>query len=91
MTNGPMMVGLSIYEDFTSYKSGIYHHVTGNMVGGHAIKLLGWGHDEEDGSLFWICQNQWSEQWGEKGFVNVRAGEIGLDSMALACDPDIIG
>jgi hypothetical protein len=23
------------------------------------------------------------------GFVNVAAGEIGLDSMALSCDPDI--
>jgi C1A family cysteine protease len=47
------------------------------MVGGHAIKMIGWGHDDEeggDGSLFWICQNQWSEAWGEKGFLKVKAG-----------------
>ena len=88
-TNGPMMVGLSVYEDFTSYKNGTYKHVAGEMVGGHAIKLIGWGHDEKDGSLFWVCQNQWSEKWGMNGFINVKAGEIGLDSMAVACDPDI--
>ena len=28
-TNGPMMVGLSVYEDFTHYESGIYSHVAG--------------------------------------------------------------
>ena len=62
------------------------------MVGGHAIKMIGWGHDDKeggDGSLFWICQNQWSEAWGEKGFLKVKAGQIGLDSMTVACDPDI--
>lgn len=89
-TNGPMMVGLSVYEDFTNYKSGIYKHVAGQMVGGHAIKLIGWGHDDEgDGSLYWVCQNQWNTVWGEEGFIKVKAGEIGLDSMALGCDPDI--
>ena len=83
------MVGLSVYEDFTSYASGVYKHITGGMVGGHAIKLVGWGHDETTGELYWVCQNQWSEKWGMDGFVNVAAGEIGLDSMALSCDPDI--
>jgi cathepsin B len=88
-TNGPLMVGLSVYEDFTSYKNGTYKHVAGDMVGGHAIKMIGWGHDESDGSLFWVCQNQWSEAWGMDGYINVKAGEIGLDSMAVGCDPDI--
>jgi len=52
-----MMVGLSVYEDFTSYASGVYKHITGGMVGGHAIKLVGWGHDETTGELYWVCQN----------------------------------
>jgi len=57
LAKGPLMVGLSVYEDFSSYKSGIYRHVAGQMVGGHAIKMIGWGHSEEDGSLYWVCQN----------------------------------
>ena len=55
MTNGPMQVGLTVYEDFMNYKAGIYHYTTGAVAGGHAIKLVGWGTDETDGSLYWIC------------------------------------
>ena len=54
--NGPMQVGLTVFEDFYSYKEGVYHYTTGEMVGGHAIKVVGWG-TAEDGSLYWICQN----------------------------------
>jgi hypothetical protein len=52
------------------------------------MKLIGWGKDV-DGSTYWICQNQWGEKWGNEGFINIKAGEIGLDSMALACLPDV--
>lgn len=64
MTNGPMMVGLTVYEDFYNYHNGTYHYTTGEMLGGHAMKLLGWGTDA-DGSLYWMCQNQWTEVWGD--------------------------
>jgi len=47
-----MLMGLQIMEDFINYDSGIYKHVTGLQVGGHAMKLLGWGTDEEEG-LYW--------------------------------------
>jgi cathepsin B len=87
--NGPMMVGLMIYEDFMNYGSGIYKHVAGDEMGGHAMKLLGYGHDEQEG-LYWELQNQWTEEWGEKGYVRVKAGEIGIDSVAVSCMPDLI-
>jgi len=38
-----MQTGFNVYEDFMHYQSGIYHHVTGDMKGGHAVKILGWG------------------------------------------------
>jgi cathepsin B len=49
-----MMVGLSVFEDFMNYASGIYHYTTGKYVGGHAVKLIGWGKDT-DGLFYWIC------------------------------------
>ncbi len=52
MNHGPMMVGLSVFEDFLSYEKGVYEYTAGQMIGGHAIKLLGWGTDE-NGYLFW--------------------------------------
>jgi cathepsin B len=40
-----MMVGLMIYEDLLNYKSGIYTQTTNEAVGGHAVKLIGYGVD----------------------------------------------
>ena len=54
--HGPVIVGLVIYEDFLSYESGIYKNVAGEVIGGHAMKMIGWGYDEVEG-LFWILQN----------------------------------
>lgn len=50
------MVGLEVYEDIYSYRSGIYEYAAGGLVSGHAIRAVGWGHDK-DGYLYWICQN----------------------------------
>mmetsp|Transcript_1754 Transcript_1754/g.1676 ORF Transcript_1754/g.1676 Transcript_1754/m.1676 type:complete len:122 (+) Transcript_1754:581-946(+) len=43
MTNGPMMVGLVVFEDFLYYESGVYEYTAGEFAGGHAMKLVGWG------------------------------------------------
>ena len=51
--NGPMMMGLQIYEDFMNYGSGIYKYTTGEEIGGHAVKVIGYGHDDDEG-LYWI-------------------------------------
>lgn len=44
---------------------GVYQHVTGKMLGGHAIKIFGWG--EEKGTLYWLAANSWNEDWGDQG------------------------
>jgi cathepsin B len=43
---GPVETGFSVYEDFINYKSGIYSHTTGKNLGGHAVKIMGWGVEE---------------------------------------------
>ena len=87
--NGPIMVGLMIYEDFLNYESGIYKQTVGDQVGGHAMKLVGYGYDMYEG-LYWILQNQWTVEWGEEGFTKIKAGEIGIDSVGISCLPDIV-
>lgn len=86
--NGPMMMGLRIYEDFMSYAKGIYKQTYGELVGGHAMKLIGYGEDSKEG-LYWVLQNQWTTDWGELGYIKIKAGEIGIDSVALSCSPDL--
>jgi len=72
MTNGPVEGAFTVYEDFLAYKSGVYEHKSGQQLGGHAIKVLGWGVDS--GVNYWIVANSWNEDWGNGGFFNIKLG-----------------
>lgn len=39
--------------------------MTGDILGGHAIKILGWG--EENGTPYWLAANSWNSDWGDNG------------------------
>lgn len=67
--NGPLETGFTVYKDFMSYKSGIYTYTTGEQLGGHAVKIVGFG--EENGVQYWICANSWGPKWGEEGFFRI--------------------
>jgi cathepsin B len=84
MQHGTVSVALSVYEDFESYTSGVYQHVTGKYLGGHAIKMIGWGVD--NGTPYWICVNSWNDSWGEKGTFRILRGsnECGIEGSVVA-------
>lgn len=50
--HGPVEAAFMVYQDFYSYKSGVYEHFAGGLVGGHAVKIIGWG--TEDGTPYWV-------------------------------------
>jgi cathepsin B len=75
--NGPLESAFQVYEDFLHYKSGIYSHVYGSAVGGHAIKVVGWGN--QNGTNYWIVQNSWGASWGENGFFRIAFGQCYID------------
>lgn len=85
--HGPVETGFTVYEDFMSYKSGIYSHKSGKMLGGHAVKIVGWG--EEEGVKYWIAANSWSEKWGENGFFRIQIGQCNFEGMAIAGLPKL--
>ncbi|KAM7540016.1 hypothetical protein Aperf_G00000022633 [Anoplocephala perfoliata] len=72
MTNGPVEADFTVYADFLTYKSGVYQHVKGGFLGGHAVKILGWG--EENGVPYWLCANSWNTDWGDLGFFKILRG-----------------
>jgi cathepsin B len=80
VANGPVQTGFMVYEDFMHYKSGIYEFTHGDQLGGHAVKIVGYG--EENGKEFWIAQNSWGPDWGEKGFFRIKLGECLFDANA---------
>merc|ERR1712188_277502 len=85
MAGGPMEVAFTVYADFENYASGIYHHVSGEPVGGHAVKVVGWG--VEDGTKYWKIANSWNPYWGEKGYFRIKFGEGGIDDQAVGSSP----
>jgi C1A family cysteine protease len=78
-TKGPVSACFVVYDDFFSYRSGVYRHVTGNQAGGHCISLVGY----DDAAQCWIAKNSWGTGWGENGFFRIAYGECGIDTWAV--------
>lgn len=83
--NGPVEACFDVYADFVNYKSGVYQYQTGDMLGGHCIKIIGWGVDES-GTPYWLCNNSWTTYWGDKGQFKIIRGkdECGIESQVVA-------
>jgi len=88
MTFGPVEADFTVYQDFLSYRSGVYKHVWGPQLGGHAIKVLGWGVDAN--VPYWIVANSWNEDWGDQGYFKILRGrnECGIESDINAGTPE---
>jgi len=89
MKNGPVEAALTVYEDFLLYKSGVYQHVHGKALGGHAIRMLGWG--VEDGTPYWLIANSWNTDWGDNGYFKILRGKdhCGIESQITAGLPKV--
>lgn len=54
------------FLNFSTYKlTGVYKHESGAALGGHAVKMIGWG--TENGTPYWLVANSWNSDWGDKG------------------------
>ncbi|XP_025204220.1 cathepsin B-like [Melanaphis sacchari] len=70
---GPIEASFDVYDDFLSYKSGVYVRTeNASYLGGHAVKLIGWG--EEYGVPYWLMVNSWNEDWGDNGLFKIQRG-----------------
>jgi len=80
---GPVETAFTVYSDFENYAGGIYHHVKGEMAGGHAVKFVGWGVD--GGVKYWKVANSWNPYWGENGYFRIRRGnnEGGIEDQVI--------
>jgi len=73
--NGPITGMFFVHQSFLSYKSGVYKagfFFNDPMLGGHAIKIMGWG--TENGADYWLVANSWNEDWGDHGFFKIDKG-----------------
>jgi len=70
-TYGAIAACFVVYQDFFSYKSGVYTHTTDQVAGGHCISIIGW----DDAQGCWICKNQWGPGWGDRGYFRIAYGD----------------
>jgi cathepsin B len=85
LEGGPIEASYKLYRDFYSYKSGIYVHTTGLGVGGHSIKIVGWGTDQ--GTDYWIVANSWGSRWGESGYFRIATNTCDISAKGVAGFP----
>jgi len=87
LNHGPAIGYLPAFRDFLVYKSGIYKVIEGTsrFQGGHAVKIIGWG-TTEGGESYWVIENSWGKDWGNKGYAHVAIGqeELFLDQYAFS-------
>jgi cathepsin B len=80
--HGTITAAFTVYEDFLTYSSGVYQHLTGAAEGGHAIKCIGWG--VENGQDYWLCVNSWNNTWGDQGTFKILMGDCGINDQMHA-------
>ncbi|XP_050531271.1 cathepsin B-like isoform X3 [Daktulosphaira vitifoliae] len=89
MVYGPIEATFNVFEDFFNYKSGVYVRSSSSLMGGHAVKLIGWG--VEKGVPYWLMMNSWNTSWGDKGLFKIKRGsnECGIEESNTAGVPRV--
>jgi len=84
MTNGPLTISYDVFKDFPLYKGGVYQKTSDELLGSHAVVLVGWG--TENGIPYWTVKNSWNKVWGEQGFFRIIRGtnECGIETGRVA-------
>uniref|UniRef100_A0A6C0I6V0 Peptidase C1A papain C-terminal domain-containing protein n=1 Tax=viral metagenome TaxID=1070528 RepID=A0A6C0I6V0_9ZZZZ len=96
---GPVIVGMMLYPDFLYDYDGknIYTHSnnSGGEIGGHAVRLVGWGEETVNDQLirYWWIANSWGTDWGINGYFRMKRGihEIQLEENVMSVLPDFPG
>jgi hypothetical protein len=73
--NGPITVAYTVYDDFLTYKTGVYTKgADAKALGGHSVKIVGFGVDNATKMKYWTVANSWNAEWGDGGFFKIRRG-----------------
>lgn len=84
---GSVETTMMVYDDFPTYKSGIYTKTSTTYLGGHALKIIGYGVDSKTSINYWIVANSWDTTWGEDGYFRIKMGECSIDSAVTYANP----
>ena len=63
MAGGPVETAFTVYADFEDYAGGVYFHTNETVIGGHAVRIVGWGQETlTNGTVvpYWKVANSWN-------------------------------
>jgi C1A family cysteine protease len=83
---GPVAASFDVYDDFFAYGSGVYKHVSGPYVGGHAVLVIGYSEAEQ----CWIAKNSWGTGFGSAGYFKIGYGECRIDTYSFATAQGVV-
>ena len=98
---GPVVSGFNVYSDFVD--PSVYNGLTiymgpdehSSKLGGHAIKIMGWGSDDVNGEKvdYWWIANSWGTSWGLSGYFKMKMNikECELEKNVVGFIPDLPG
>jgi len=89
---GPIIVTITVPNDWFYYTSGVYEPVLVERVRSakHAVIATGWVDDDNiDTGGYWIIKNSWGTDWGESGYGKVKYGVIHHHGYAIINHPII--
>ncbi|XP_038207462.1 cathepsin B-like [Zerene cesonia] len=61
---------LRFVRSLKDYKSGVYEHTYGKLIGHHSVQVIGFGVENE--VPYWLATNTWGMMWGETGLFKVK-------------------
>lgn len=60
------------YDGIVDYSGSICKNSIDDV--NHAVTIVGWDHDEETQTDYWIVRNSWGKEWGKDGYMYVKFG-----------------
>jgi C1A family cysteine protease len=73
---GPLVCGITVYDDFAAYSSGVYSPAkNAKKIGAHDPLIIGYSESEQ----CWIIKNSWGVCWGMNGFCKIAYGTCDID------------
>lgn len=94
---GPIVTSFQVYNDFYSFDpklDGVYQSNMKNLVGGHAVCIVGWGEykDPKSSQLipFWWIKNSWGKDYGMNGYFRMLRGKnmCGIEKNVVGMFPN---
>ena len=92
--NGPVQacfdVAANFFDFFSASPAGVYNSSEDTPnVGGHCVKIIGWGTTEREHMPFWLIANSWGTDWAQRGvFRYLRGADLGgMDTAVWAGCP----